>query len=173
MILKEALKSTATRIMETGKYESLKEAVEHDVKDYFMKNYNERVLKTESRDAIIAAKMEKLVRWAHRRYKRAIVRSDRRLQEFLATQTKVLEDFPAGTKATSLKLDWDAQKWKSPSYMAEDRAFDGVVGVGRIAAGGTFGALALGPIDEPHGGRFFWRLVARGRDQHGQSYRFG
>ncbi len=146
VILKEAIKSTASRIVQTGKYESLREAVEHDVKDYFMKNYNERVLKPESRDAVIAVEMEKLVRWAHRRYKRAIVRSDRRLQEFLSTQTRVLEDFPAGLKATSLKLDWDAQKWKSPSYMAEDRAFDGVVGVSSIAAGGTFGALALGPL---------------------------
>ena len=146
VILKEAIKSTANRMLETGKYESLKEAVEHDVKDYFMKNYNERVLKPEMRDAVIAAKMEKLVRWAHRRYKRAIVRSDRRLQAFLATQTRVLEDFPDDQKATRLALDWDAQKWKSPHYLAEDRAFDGVVGVGRIAAGGTFGALALGPL---------------------------
>jgi hypothetical protein len=46
---------------------------------------------------------------------------------------------------TNIKLDWDAQKWKAPTYLMEDRAFDGVVGVGTAAAGGTVGALALGP----------------------------
>ena len=46
---------------------------------------------------------------------------------------------------TNVKLDWDAQKWKAPTYLMEDRAFDGVVGVGAAAAGGTVGALALGP----------------------------
>ena len=45
---------------------------------------------------------------------------------------------------TNVKLDWDAQKWKAPHYLMEDRAFDGVVGVGAAAAGGTVGALTLG-----------------------------
>jgi hypothetical protein len=46
---------------------------------------------------------------------------------------------------TKVKLDWDAQKWKAPVYLMEDRAFDGVAGIGAAAAGGTVGALALGP----------------------------
>ncbi len=146
VILKEAMKSTANRVLQTGKYESLREAVERDVKDYFLKNYKERVLKPESRDQIIAMKMEMLVRRAHERYKRAITRSDQRLQAFLVTHTRVLEDIPKGQKATRLTLNWDVQRWKSPHYMAEDRAFDGVVGVGSVAVGGTFGALALGPL---------------------------
>lgn len=146
VILKEAIKSTATRVLQTGKYESLKEAVERDVKDYFMKNYKERVLKSESRDPLIAMKLEDLVLRAHQRYKHAIARSDENLQRFLATHTKVLEDLPEGKMATDLHLDWDAQKWKSPVYMAQDRAFDGIVGVGSVAVGGTFGALALGPL---------------------------
>ena len=146
VILKEAIKSTASRALKLGEYESLKEAVERDVKDYFMKNYNERVLKPESRDQQIAAKMESLVRRAHERYKQVIARSDKSLQLFLSTHTRVLEDLPSDKKAVALVLNWDAQKWKSPRYMIEDRAFDGVVGVGSIAAGGTFGALALGPL---------------------------
>ena len=146
VILKEAIKSTATRVLQTGQYESLKEAVERDVKDYFLKNYNERVLKPESRDQLIGAKMEALVLAAHQQYKRAIIRSDRQLQSFLSAHTRVLEDLPMGQKATELKLDWDAQKWKTPTYMVQDRAFDGIVGVGSVAAGGTFGALALGPL---------------------------
>lgn len=146
VILKEALKSSAGRLLQTGRYESLKEAVERDIKDYFMKNYNQRVLKPESRDRLIALKMDGLVRRAHERYKRAITRSDQYLQSFLAAHTRVLEDFPSGQKATELVLDWDAQKWKTPIYMVEDRAFDGIVGVGSVAVGGTFGALALGPL---------------------------
>jgi hypothetical protein len=46
---------------------------------------------------------------------------------------------------TNVKLDWDAQKWKAPVYLMEDRAFDGIAGIGAAAAGGTVGALALGP----------------------------
>ncbi len=146
VILKEALKSTATRMLETGKYESLREAVERDVKDYFLRNYKDRVLKPENRDQLIAAGMEALVRRAHERYRLAIVRSDKGLQQFLSDHSRVLEDLPRGERATRLSLDWDAQKWKAPTYMAQDRAFDGIVGVGSVAAGGTFGALALGPL---------------------------
>ena len=59
--------------------------------------------------------------------------------------TSHLEDIPAATPMTNVKLDWDAQKWKAPTYLMEDRAFDGIAGVGAAAAGGTVGALALGP----------------------------
>ncbi len=146
VILKEAIASSAGRLLKTGEYESLREAVERDVKDYFMKNYNERVLKPEIRDRVIATGMEAVVRRAHEDYRRAIVQSDRRLQDFLAAHTRVLEELPDGQRATRLVLDWDAQKWKSPAYMVEDRAFDGIAGVGSVAAGGTFGALAIGPM---------------------------
>jgi len=49
------------------------------------------------------------------------------------------------TPMTNVKLDWDAQKWKAPTYLMEDRAYDGIAGLGAAAAGGTVGALALGP----------------------------
>jgi hypothetical protein len=68
-----------------------------------------------------------------------------RLQLFLAKHTSHLEDLPAATPATAVKLDWDAQKWKAPVYLMQDRAFDGIAGIGAVAAGGTVGALALGP----------------------------
>jgi hypothetical protein len=74
-----------------------------------------------------------------------IANGDMRLQLFLAKHTSHLEDIPAATPMTKVKLDWDAQKWKAPVYLMEDRAFDGVVGIGAAAAGGTVGALALGP----------------------------
>ncbi|HEY8276350.1 MAG TPA: hypothetical protein VIG52_05075 [Methyloceanibacter sp.] len=146
VVLKETLTSTINRMIEAGKYESLGEAVEADVKDYFLRNYKEQVLKPELRDQTIAQGVEQAVRHAHDSYRRVVSNSDMRLQLFLAQNTSHMEDLPAATSAVEVKLDWDAQKWKAPTYLMEDRAFDGVVGVGSAVVGGTVGALALGPV---------------------------
>jgi len=145
VVLKEAISSAITRFFEAGKYESLNEAIEADVKDYFLKNYNDQVLKPELRDETITKGVEQAVRHAHDSYRRVIANGDMRLQLFLAKHTSHLEDIPSATPMTEVKLDWDAQKWKAPVYLMEDRAFDGIAGVGAAAAGGTVGALALGP----------------------------
>jgi hypothetical protein len=145
VVLKESLTSAVTRFFETGKYESLTEAIEADVKDYFLRNYKEQVLKPELRDQTITQGVERAARHAHDSYRRVIANGDMRLQLFLAKHTSHLEDIPAATPMTNVKLDWDAQKWKAPVYLMEDRAFDGVAGIGAAAAGGTVGALALGP----------------------------
>jgi hypothetical protein len=145
VVLKETISSAITRFFEAGKYESLNEAIEADVKDYFLANYNDQVLKPELRDATITKGVEQAVRHAHDSYRRVIANSDMRLQLFLAKHTSHLEDIPSATPMTEVKLDWDAQKWKAPVYLMEDRAFDGIAGVGAAAAGGTVGALALGP----------------------------
>jgi hypothetical protein len=144
-VLKETITSAITRFFEAGKYESLNEAIEADVQDYFLTNYKEQVLKPELRDQTISKGVEQAVRHAHDSYRRVVANGDMRLQLFLAQHTSHLEDIPAATPMTSVKLDWDAQKWKAPTYLMEDRAFDGVVGIGTAAAGGTVGALALGP----------------------------
>jgi len=145
VVLKETIASAITRGMEAGKYESLNEAIEADVNDYFLRNYQEQVLKPELRDAIITKGVEQAVRHAHDSYRRVIANGDMRLQLFLAKHTDHLEDIPSSTPMTSVKLDWDAQKWKAPTYLMEDRAYDGIAGLGAAAAGGTVGALALGP----------------------------
>jgi hypothetical protein len=145
VVLKESLTSAITRFFEAGKYESLTEAIEADVKDYFLRNYKEQVLKPELRDQTISQGVEQAVRHAHDSYRRVIANGDMRLQLFLAKHTSHLEDIPAATPMTNVKLDWDAQKWKAPVYLMEDRAFDGIAGIGAAAAGGTVGALALGP----------------------------
>jgi hypothetical protein len=145
VVLKESLTSAITRFFEAGKYESLTEAIEADVKEYFLRNYKEQVLKPEVRDQTISQGVEQAVRHAHDSYRRVIANGDMRLQLFLAKHTSHLEDIPAATPMTNVKLDWDAQKWKAPVYLMEDRAFDGVAGLGAAAAGGTVGALALGP----------------------------
>jgi len=146
VVLKETLTSTINRMIEAGKYESLNEVVEADVKDYFLRNYKEQVLKPELRDQVITKGVEQAVRHAHDSYRRVVANSDMRLQLFLAQHTSHMEDLPAATSAVDVKLDWDAQKWKAPTYLMEDRAFDGVVGVGSAVVGGTVGALALGPV---------------------------
>jgi hypothetical protein len=145
VVLKETISSAITRGLEAGKYESLSEAIDADVKDYFLKNYQEQVLKPELRDATITKGVDQAVRHAHDSYRRVIANGDMRFQLFLAKHTDHLEDIPASTPMTNVKLDWDAQKWKAPTYLMEDRAFDGVAGLGAAAAGGTVGALALGP----------------------------
>jgi hypothetical protein len=145
VVLKESLSSAITRFFEVGKYESLNEAVEADVKDYFLRNYKEQVLKPELRDQVIIQGVEQSVRHAHDSYRRVIANSDMRLQLFLSKHTSHMQDIPASAPMTNVKLDWDAQKWKAPVYLMEDRAFDGVAGIGAAAAGGTVGALALGP----------------------------
>ena len=145
VVLKESLTSAVTRFFEAGKYESLTEAIEADVKDYFLRNYKEQVLKPELRDQTITQGVEQAARHAHDSYRRVIANGDMRLQLFLAKHTSHLADIPAATPMTNVKLDWDAQKWKAPVYLMEDRAFDGVAGIGAAAAGGTVGALALGP----------------------------
>jgi hypothetical protein len=161
VVLKESLASAVTRFFEVGTYESLSEAVEADVKDYFLKNYQEQVLKPELRDRTITSGVEQAVRHAHDSYRRVIANGDMRLQLFLAKHTSHLEEIPAATPMTNVKLDWDAQKWKAPVYLMEDRAFDGVAGIGATAAAGTVGALALGPTLDTVMAQSFGQLSRR------------
>ena len=161
VVLSETISSAVTRFFETGKYESLTEAIDADVKDYFLRNYTEQVLKPEIRDETIAQGVEQTARHAHDSYRRVIANGDMRLQLFLAKHTSHLEDIPTATPMTNIALDWDAQKWKAPVYLMEDRAFDGVVGVGTAAAGGTVGALALGPALNSILARSFGQLSQR------------
>jgi hypothetical protein len=161
VVLKETISSAVSRFFETGKYESLSEAIQADVETYFLRNYTEQVLKPELRDQTIAAGVEQAVRHAHDSYRRVIANGDMRLQLFLAKNTSHMEDIPATTSMTNVKLDWDAQKWKAPVYLMEDRAFDGVVGVGTAAAGGTVGALTLGRAINGIAARSFGQMSAR------------
>lgn len=161
IVLKESLTSAATRFVEAGEYESLGEAVERDLKDYFMRHYKDQVLKPDLRDRKITEGLETLVRRSHESYRRVIANGDMRLQLFLAKHTQHLADIPANEKLTDTKLDWDAQKWKAPTYLMEDRAFDGIAGVGVAAGGGTVGALVLGPAMNRVMARTFGMLSRR------------
>ena len=161
IVLKETLTSAATRFVQTGEYESLREAVERDLKDYFMRHYKDQVLKPELRDQKITEGLETLVRRGHDNYRRVIANGDMRLQLFLAKHTRHLSDIPADEKLTGIKLDWDAQVWKAPTYLMEDRAFDGIAGLGVAAGSGTAGALVLGPVMNRVMARTFGMLSRR------------
>lgn len=145
IILKEAISSTTTRLIKLGEYESLRTAVERDMSDYFMKNYKAQVLKPEHRDEVIVEGLEQIVREAHKSYLATMAIQDAKMKAFLKKNTTYLETLPANTPVTQTSLDWDAQRWKNPTYLMEDRAFDGMAGVGRVAVGGTLGALTIGP----------------------------
>ncbi len=161
IVLKETLSSAAARFVQTGEYESLSEAVERDLKDYFMRHYKDQVLKPELRDQKITQGLETLVRRGHENYRRVIANGDMRLQLFLAKHTRHLADIPADGKLTGVKLDWDTQKWKAPVYLMEDRAFDGIAGLGVAAGSGTAGALVLGPVINRVMARTFGMLSRR------------
>ncbi|MDJ0512688.1 MAG: hypothetical protein QNJ62_04505 [Methyloceanibacter sp.] len=161
IVLKETVASAVSRFFETGKYESLGEAIEADVEEYFLKNYTDQVLKPELRDQTITKGVEQAVRHAHDSYRRVIANTDMRLQLFLAKHTSNMEDIPETTSMTNVKLDWDAQKWKAPTYLMEDRAYDGIVGVGAAAAGGTVGALTLGRTINAISARSFGQMSTR------------
>lgn len=161
IVLKETLSSVASRFVQAGEYENLTEAVERDLKDYFMRHYEVQVLRPELRDQVITAGLERSVRRSHESYRRVIANGDMRLQLFLARHTRHMEELPADQKLTNIRLDWDAQKWKAPVYLMEDRAFDGIAGVGYAAAGGTVGALVLGPVMNRVMARSFGSLSRR------------
>ncbi len=161
IVLKETLTSAANRFVQTGEYESLSEAVERDLKDYFMRHYKDQVLKPEVRDQKITQGLETLVRRGHENYRRVIANGDMRLQLFLAKHTRHLADIPADGKLTDVMLDWDAQKWKAPVYLMEDRAFAGIAGLGVAAGSGTAGALVLGPVMNRVMARSFGMLSRR------------
>lgn len=161
IVLKETVASAASRFLETGKYESLSEAIQADVEEYFLRNYTDQVLKPEVRDQTITKGVEQAVRHAHDSFRRVIANSDMRLQLFLAKHTSNMEDVPQTSSMTNVKLDWDAQKWKAPTYLMEDRAFDGIIGVGTAAAGGTVGALTLGRAINAIAARSFGQMSTR------------
>ncbi len=145
VILKEAISSTTSRLVKLGEYESLKTAVERDMSDYFMRHYKEQVLKPEARDEVIVSGLEQIARDAHKSYLSTMAIQDAKMKAFIKQNTTYLETITQSAQYTQTKLDWDAQRWKNPTFLMEDRAFDGIAGVGRVAAGGTLGALTLGP----------------------------
>ena len=134
--------SVASRVGRPG-METLGEAVGRDTSDYLMAQFTAQVLRPELRDPPLREGIRRALVGAHDRYLAAVRQQDLRFQLFLARRTTHLEAPADG--GLKVAFDWDAQRWKAPTYLMEDRAFDGVRTLVTLGAGGTLGAAALGP----------------------------
>ena len=134
--------SVASRVGRPG-METLGEAVGRDTSDYLMAQFTAQVLRPELRDPPLREGIRRALVGAHDRYLAAVRQQDFRFQLFLARRTTHLEAPADG--GLKVAFDWDAQRWKAPTYLMEDRAFDGVRTLVTLGAGGTLGAAALGP----------------------------
>jgi hypothetical protein len=161
VVLKEAVVATAARLLELGRYEPLQVAVERDLQDYFRRHYTQQVLRPERRDALISRGFEEAARRAHERWLQVVAQADLRLQLFLAEHTAHLQSVPPTERISELTLDWDAQAFRAPAFLTEDKAFSGIVSIGTIGTGGTLGALALRPVIERTTSRLASGLAGR------------
>ncbi len=136
VVLQKAAVSAAHRTVASG-VETWREAVDRDLADYFMHNFDEQVLRPEFRGPLIEEGVRNGLRRAHDRYVHAVAVSDLQLQLFVQRYTSHL-DRQDLDDTVQVDLDWDAQSWKAPTHQLDDRPFDGAVGVGLMAvtAGG-------------------------------------
>ena len=109
---------------------------------YLMDNYQSRVLQPDMRHPRIAQGLETAFQEAHARFRATVDELDKRERAFIATHTRLLEAYPAGS--VKVGLDWSAQKWRIPAHYAEDQAEKTYRSV---AVMGT--AVALGPFLRP------------------------
>ena len=140
ILLKETVLSSAHRTVSSGT-ESWGEAVERDISDYFMRHFTDQVLQPERREPLVRDGVRNALEHAHDRYFQAISEYDLRLQLFLQQNTTHFDQDSLGD-GVEVELDWDSQRWKAPLYAAEDRSFDGALGVGLMATGAIAGRAA-------------------------------
>ncbi|MGI9436851.1 MAG: hypothetical protein ACR2Q4_18815 [Geminicoccaceae bacterium] len=139
VLLKETVVSSAYRTVASGT-ETWHEAVQRDIADYFMRHFTDQVLQPDRREPLVEDGVRDALRDAHGRYLQAVSEYDLRLQLFLQQHTSHFDD-DAAIDSLEVDLDWDAQKWKAPLYAAEDRSFDGALGVGLMVTGATGGKV--------------------------------
>ncbi|MGI9508633.1 MAG: hypothetical protein ACR2QJ_04705 [Geminicoccaceae bacterium] len=146
VLLKETVLSSAHRTVASGS-ETWREAVERDITDYFMRHFTDQVLQPERREPLVEDGVRNTLEHAHSSFLQAVSDYDLRLRLFLQEHTTHFDSTSLGDDV-EVELDWDAQRWKAPLYAAEDRAFDGALGVGLMVAstaGGRTVGRALAP----------------------------
>jgi hypothetical protein len=116
------------------------DAARHSVEDYLLRHYQEFVLKPALRDPTIVAGVGQTFKEANRDYLAALAELDAAVWRFAEERAAFAETLDA--RAVSVRLDWDAEKWRAPRGPAEDRYLDPVKTV--ALAGG--GAVALKPV---------------------------
>ena len=144
-LLKKGVTATIDRFGDSS-VETLREAVERDLSDYFMEHFSKRVLKPEIRDPLLQAGIRRIAREAHERFLMVVAQHDLRLQLFLARHTTHLRQGTGGDAAIDIRFDWDAQRWKAPTHLMEGGPADGIRSLLTIGAGGTLAGSVLAPI---------------------------
>jgi hypothetical protein len=134
--------SSATRHAATASIENLSEAIRRDVTDYFRRHFTEQVLRPEYRDRLVQTAIREAVAEAHQRFVGAVVRQDGKLRRFLAAHTSHLVPPDA---ARPVRLDWDAQRWKAPTYLIENKGAEGLQSLLTVG-GGVWMGSTLGPV---------------------------
>ena len=115
------------------------DAARHAVEDYLLRHYQEFVLKPGLRDPVISEGVKRLLVTAHDDYLTAVAGLDDRMQRFLAEKIRFAE--PIDSDAVSVRIDWDAEKWKAPRGLAEDRMLEPVGSATLIGGGAAVGSL--------------------------------
>jgi len=131
----------------------ISDAARAAVEAYLLRHYQELVLKPELRDASIVAGVRGVLKGAHDNYSAALARLDDSMQRFLSEKTRYVEELEPGSVA--VKIDWDAEKWKAPRAMADDRALQPVASAALIGGSAVMGSM-VGRIVVP----FFARTTA-------------
>lgn len=146
VLLKETVLSSAHRTVASGS-ETWREAVERDITDYFMRHFTDQVLQPERREPLVEDGVRNTLEHAHGNFLQAVTDYDLRLRLFLQEHTAHFDRAALG-EDLEVELDWDAQRWKAPLYAAEDRSFDGALGVGLMVAS-TAGGRTVGRVLAP------------------------
>ncbi|MDO9712690.1 hypothetical protein [Paracraurococcus lichenis] len=139
-LLWEAASSAARHAAGTG-VETLDEAVRRDMTDYYRRHFTEQVLRPEYRDWLVQEAIRDAITGAHQRFAAAVTREDGELARFLATHTSHLTAHGTGP----VRLDWDAQRWKAPTFLIEDKGAEGLQSLLTVG-GSTWMGSALGPV---------------------------
>ncbi|MGI9503907.1 MAG: hypothetical protein ACR2RE_12735 [Geminicoccaceae bacterium] len=158
ILLKETVLSSAHRTFSSGS-ETWREAVERDISDYFMRHFTDQVLQPERREPLVEDGVRNTLDHAHSNFLQAVSDYDLRLRLFLQEHTAHFDQDELG-EHIEVELDWDAQRWKAPLYAAEDRSFDGALGVGLMVAT-TAGGRTLGRALAPAMARIVRQSLSR------------
>ena len=116
------------------------DAARHSVEDYLLRHYQEFVLKPALRDPMIVEGVRQAFSQANQDHLAALVKLDTAVWRFAQEKALFMEKVDAA--AVSVRLDWDAEKWRAPREPAEDRYLDPLKTVA-LAGGGT---VALKPV---------------------------
>ncbi len=118
------------------------DAARHGVEDYLLRHYQEFVLKPGMRDPMVVQGIQGVFMDASVEFGIALGQLDDRLQRFVAEKAVFTE--PLAANAVAVKVDWDAEKWRAPRALAEDRYLEPAR---TVAVVGT-AAVVLGPVVE-------------------------